>query len=218
MYPKTHTLTSLLFAYLHICTFAYFSAMKGLSLSILIVLLLVGTTRAQPSDFITLKKRGKTIKTYFKGSTVQFSATNGSSYNVVIDDIRHDTLFATEYIIVQMPTRLGVYVLDTATRYHYQFHYSEIRSIHQEKKGFNFANSGYSLMGGSVLLMLGSGVAYLADRDKFSPALLGAAAGLGVVGYLLTRLQITNFKIGKKYRLHYIAVKPIEVQTPIKRL
>jgi hypothetical protein len=211
MHPKTHTLTNLLFAHLHICIFAhllYFSAMKGLPLSILMVLLLVGTTWGQPSDFITLKKRGKTIKTYFKGRPVQFSATNGSSYNVVIDDIRHDSLFVTEYIIVQMPTRLGVYVLDTAARYHYQFHYKDIRVVFYDKKGFNYRNSGYSLMGGSALLLLGSGVSYLADRDKFSPALLGAAAGLGLVGYLLTRLQTTNFVIGKKYSLHYIAVKP----------
>lgn len=182
--------------------------MKGLPLSILLVLCFMGTTMAQPSDFITLKKRGKTIKTFFKGSTVEFSAINGSSYRVVIDDIRHDSLFVTEYIIVQMPTRLGVYVLDTATRYHYQFHYKDIRAIHYEKKGFNFRNSGYSLMGGSALLLVGSGVSYLADRDKFSPALLGAAAGLGLVGYLLTRLQITNFVIGKKYSLQYIAVQP----------
>jgi hypothetical protein len=182
--------------------------MKGLPLSILMVLLLVGTAMAQPSDFITLQKRGKTIKTFFKGSKINFAATNGSSYQAVIDDIRRDSLWLSEYIIVQMPTRLGVYVLDTAARYRYQFHYKDIQSVFYEKKGFNYRNSGYSLMGGSALLLLGSGVSYLADRDKFSPALLGAAAGLGLVGYLLTRLQTTNFVIGKKYSLHYIAVKP----------
>lgn len=172
------------------------------------LLFIASSALGQSADFITLKKRSKTIKTFFKGSPVNFVGTNGQQYQAVIDDIRNDSLFVSEYIIVQMPTRLGVYVLDTAARYRYKFHYNEVRSVFYEKKGFNYANSGYSLMGGSALLLVGSGIAYLADRSKFSLPLMGAAAGLGVVGYLLTRVQNTNFVIGKKYSLHYIAVKP----------
>jgi hypothetical protein len=175
----------------------------------IVLLLFALPAMGQPSDFMVLKKRNnKTVKTYFQGSPIQFVTTSGGSYNAVIDNINNDSLFVSEYIIVQMPTRLGVYVLDTAARYRYRFHYNEIRSIQYEKKGFNYRNSGASLMGGSILLLLGSGVAYVMDKDNFSPELLGAAVGLGIVGYFLTRLQTNNFAIGKKYKLLYMSVQP----------
>jgi hypothetical protein len=176
-------------------------------LFLLIVLFAAAGAFAQPSDFITLKKRSKTIKTFFAGSNMSFITTSGGNFNVQIDHIRNDTLFVTEYIIVPVPTRLGVYVLDTAARYRYNFHYNEIRSVYYEKKGFNFSRSGGNLMGGGALLLVASGVSYLADRSNFSLPLMGVAAGLGLTGYLLTRMQNNNYKIGKKYRLNYISVK-----------
>jgi hypothetical protein len=163
---------------------------------------------AQPSDFISLKKKGRTIRTFFAGSNISFVTTGGANFNVQINNIQNDSLFVTEFIIVQVPTRLGVYVLDTAARYKYKFHYKEIGTVYYGKKGFNFSGSGASLMGGGLLLLVASGVSYLADRSKFSLPLMGAAAGLGLTGYLLTKLQTTNYKIGKKYQLNYISVNP----------
>ncbi len=177
---------------------------------ILLLITLFYTTAcfAQPSDFITLKKRGKTIKTYYAGSDIAFITTSGASFNVQINNIRNDSIFVTEFIIVQVPTRLGVYVLDTAARYKYSFNYKEIGTIYYDKKGFSFSGSGSSLMGGGLLIMVISGVVYLVDRSNFSLPLVGAAAGLGLIGYFLTRLQTTNYKIGKKYQLNYISVNP----------
>jgi hypothetical protein len=163
---------------------------------------------AQPSDFITLKKKGRTIKTFFAGSNISFTTISGGNFNVQVNNIRNDSIFVTEFIIVQMPTRLGVYVLDTVARYKYSFNYKEIGTIYHDKKGFSFSGSGASLMGGGLLLLVASGVVYIADRSNFSLPLMGAAVGLGLTGYLLTRLQTTNYKIGKKYQLNYISVNP----------
>lgn len=185
--------------------------MKGLPLLILMVLLLLGTAQAQPSDFMVLKKRNhKTVKTFFQGSRIQFVTTRGGRHDAVIDLIRNDSLSVSEYVVVQMPTRLGVYVLDTMARYRYKFHYNEVRSIHYDKRGFNFAQSGYSLMGGSVLLLLGNGVSYLVSGRVMRPGILAGIAGLGVVGYFITRLQTSNFVLGKKYHLRYMSVRPAQ--------
>jgi hypothetical protein len=178
------------------------------SLSLFILLFITANIFAQPSDFITLKKKGRTIKTFFAGSNISFITTGGANFNVQINNIRNDSIFVTEFIIVQVPTRLGVYVLDTLARYKYSFNYREIGTIYNEKKGFSFSGSGASLMGGGLLLVVLSGVNYLVNRSNFSLPLMGAAAGLGLTGYLLTRLQTTNYKIGKKYQLNYISVTP----------
>jgi hypothetical protein len=179
------------------------------SLSLLILLFTVSNIFAQPSDFITLKKKGKTIKTFFAGNSISFITTSKANFfNVQINNIRNDSIFVTEFFITQVPTRLGVYVLDTVARYKYSFNYKEVGTVYNDKKGFNFSGSGASLMGGGLLIMVISGVIYLVDRSKFSLPLVGAAAGLGLIGYFLTRLQTTNYKIGKKYQLNYISVNP----------
>ena len=64
-------------------------------------------------------------------------------------------------------------------------------------------------MGGSALLIVGSGVSYLIDKDKFSPELLIAAVGLGGVGYLLSKVGAKGTVIGRKgYALQYMDVTP----------
>ena len=59
-------------------------------------------------------------------------------------------------------------------------------------------------MGGGALLVVGSGVVYLADRNKFSTPLLIAAAGLGTLGYFMAKGGSNGMVIGKKYQLLYI--------------
>jgi hypothetical protein len=46
---------------------------------------------------------------------------------------------------------------------------------------------------------------YVADREKFSPALLGAAVGLATVGYFMSKSGSKGIVIGKKgYQFQYI--------------
>jgi hypothetical protein len=159
----------------------------------------------QPNDFMLLKKRGKTVRSYFPGSHVNFVTVNGGVFPVVIDSIRKDSLWVTEHIVAMLPTRLGVSILDTIARYRYRFHYSEIRTIYNDRRGFSFSGSGASLMGGGMLLLLGSGISYLSNPKGASLGLAAAAAGLGVLGYFLTKAQTRQYKIGKRYRLQYMS-------------
>ena len=173
-----------------------------------ILLLPIITASAQPSDFIVLKKRNQTVRNYFAGSQINFTTVNGGSFEAQVERISKDTLHVVEFIIARVPTRLGVYVLDTVARYHYRFHYKEIRSVYADKRGFNYRNSGYTLMGGAALITLGTGVSYLVDRKKTSVPLLVSGLGHGVAGYFLTRVQTTTYTIGKKYTLKYISTNP----------
>ena len=165
------------------------------------------TVHAQPSDFIILKKKDKTIRSYYAGTQIEFITTTGAYRNAVITRIMNDSIFLQEFIIRQIPTTLGFYITDTAGSYRFAYNYKQVASIGKQQKGFNVSGSGAALMGGGAVLILANGVVFLADRKKFSPALLIASAGLAAIGYFLSKSGSKGIVIGKhNYRLEYIKV------------
>lgn len=171
----------------------------------LLILSFTSSSFSQSADFVVLKKKNKTIKTFYSGYPISLTTVSGAYINAHIKGIKNDTLFLQEFIIRYLPTTLGTYIKDTAGSYHYNFHYNQIKAIGPViKRGFNTKGSGASLFGGGVLLTLASGVVYLADRKNFSAPLLYAAAALGTIGYLLATGGNEGFVIGKKYNLVYM--------------
>ena len=166
---------------------------------------------SQPSDFIVLKKDQRTIKSFFAGSNVGFVTENGY-YSGKIISVKKDSLFMEQYDIRQVPTNLGVYVVDTVATYRLAFNYKEIIKIeNQKRKGFNWAASGGSLLGGGVLITavgLGTWV-FTKPGTQYhaSPALVISGAALAGIGYLLLKSNGSYYAIGKKYHLEYIKVK-----------
>lgn len=177
-----------------------------LRLFTIILLLTAFYSKGQPSDFIILKKKDKTIRSYYPGVEMEFVTKTGAYRKAYITSIHNDSLFMKEYIIRQAMTKFGFYVADTLGSYSYAYDYRDISTIgRKEKKGFNVQGSGAVLLGGGLLLTLASGVVYLADRKKFSPVLMGASAGLAAIGYLMTRVNSKGIIIGKKkYHLEYV--------------
>ena len=170
---------------------------------------------SQASDFIVLKKNDHTVKSFFSGSPIAFETDNGF-YSVQIDAIKKDTVYLLQFDIRQIPTNLGIYVVDTVATYHLKFSYKEIIAIEDQKaKGFNWGASGGSLFGGGILLTaVGLGTwAFTKPGTQYhaSPYLIAGGAVLAGVGYLLLRSGNGKYKIGKNYTLQYIKVK----QTPI---
>ena len=158
---------------------------------------------AQSSDFILFKHKDRTIKTFFVGGQISFTSNTGAFIEANITNIKNDTLYLKEYIIRQVPTQLGVYMLDT-TYYYGQYHYKQILAIGQTGRRFDWGGSGAALMGGGLVLTVASGVVFLADNKKFSPELLGGAVALTGLGYLMSRSSGKGMVIGKKYSLVYI--------------
>ena len=173
---------------------------------ILILLIFAGyVLKAQPSDFIILKKKIKTVKLFYKGSQIEFVTNTGAYRNALIKDVKNDSIFLQEFLINRIPTSLGFYVIDTVGSFRYAYNYKQIYHFGKENKKFNVAGSGATLLGGGALLIVASGVVYLADNKNFSPTLLAAGAGLAAVGYLLSKGSNKGITIGKKnYRLQYI--------------
>ncbi len=176
--------------------------------SFLSILLFISTESwSQSADFIQLKKHNKTIATYYSGSHIAFTAESGAFIEATINGIKNDTLYLQQFIIRYLPTTIGTYIIDTAGSYHYKYHYKQVVAIGQkEKSGFNTKGSGAALLSGGILITLGSGVVYLADRKKFSAPLLLASVGLGTLGYFMAKgkKRGSGMPIGKKYKLVYM--------------
>ncbi|MES2850670.1 MAG: hypothetical protein V4685_16545, partial [Bacteroidota bacterium] len=140
----------------------------------IILIFSLSEATAQVSDFILLKKKGRTVKTFFAGSKITFTSTTGANIEANILAVRNDSLFLRQYITRPVMTGMGFYILDTSF-YYYQFHYKDIAAIGKTGRRFDLAGSGGALMGGGILLAVASGVVYLADNKKFSPELLAAS-------------------------------------------
>ena len=162
---------------------------------------------SQSADFILLKKKNKTVTTFYSGMNIAFTAQSGAYLNATINGIKNDTLYLQEFIIRYLPTTIGTYIIDTAGSYHYKYHYNQIKSIGQkEKTNFNVKGSGAALLGGGIVLTLASAVVFVADREKFSVPLLFASVGLGTLGYFMAKGKKGGggIVIGKKYKLVYM--------------
>jgi hypothetical protein len=166
---------------------------------------------AQPSDILILKKNNRTLQTFFPGNEITFN-TASRNYGGVIRSINNDSLFLIYYDIRQIPTSLGVYILDTVATYPYAVNYKEITGFGKMKKNkFDWSGSGGALLGGGLLLTtVGLGTWLFTkpnSRYYASPYLVGGAAVLGGIGYLLIKSGNKGMMLGKKYSLEYIKVK-----------
>ena len=172
-----------------------------------LLLMLPLASEAQSPDFIILKKNSKTIRNYYPGINIQFVSTGGVYRDALITEIKNDSIYLQEFLVRRLPTVYGTYINDTAGSFRYTYHYNEIKSFgKKEKKGFNAAGSGAALLGGGILLTLASGISYIADKEKFSPGLLGASVALGGLGYLMTTTGKKAIVIGRKYTLKYMSM------------
>ncbi len=170
-----------------------------------VLLILSSACGAQSSDFIILKKGNKTIRNIYAGTNIQFVSTSGAYRDALITSVKNDSIYLQEFLVRRMPTVYGSYINDTAGSFRYTYHYNQIGSLGKKSsKGFNISGSGAALMGGGILLTLASGVSYIADKDKFSPELLGAAVALGGLGYLISTSGKNGIVIGRKYTLQYM--------------
>ena len=178
--------------------------------SIFSVLVIIGLSAfcqpKQSADFILFKKHDKTINSFHVGDNIPFTNPSGAFIDAKITDIKNDSLFLRQFIVQQIYTTMGYYVVDTVGSYRYTYNYKDIKAIGRVGPKFDVSSGGATLMGGGLLLAVASGVVFLADRQKFSPGLLIGSIGLAGLGYIMTKAGGKGMVIGKKYKLVYVEV------------
>ncbi len=162
------------------------------------------------SDLLVLKKKNRTIQSFFPGSEMMFY-TNLRYYDAYVTSIEKDSIFLVQYDVRQVPTNLGVYMLDTVAKYYFSISYKDILGFGRNKKNFNWAASGGALFGGGILLTTAGLATWVFSKPNTRyyarPELVVGAAVLAAVGYLIMKKGSGNIKLGKKYTLHYINLK-----------
>jgi hypothetical protein len=178
---------------------------------LIICLLFFFTCKSQPSDILILKKNSRSLQTFFPGSAIKFFSAS-SYYDGYVTSIYKDSVFIIQYDVRQIPTTLGVYILDTVGVYNFGVNYKDIIGFGKDRnKKFSWAGSGGALLGGGTLLtVVGLGTWIFTKpytRYYASPYLIGASAILAGIGYILTKSNGKGILLGKKYSLEYINVK-----------
>ena len=162
------------------------------------------------SDFLILKKNGKTVKSFYPGTEMTFYT--GTHYHVgSVESIQRDSVYLIYYDVRTVMTTLGVYVLDTVATYPFSVAYRDITSFQKERKNFDWSSSGATLLGGGVLLSAAGLISWILTKPNTeyhaSPQLIIGAAAIAVVGYFIMKNSNKNMKLGKKYTLLYIKIK-----------
>lgn len=180
------------------------------SLLVLSVTIFFGLSCAAQSDLLILKKNYHTIQTFFPGSEMTFS-TSSRFYKAYVSTINNDSVFLLQYDVRQIPTTLGIYILDTVSTYRFAINYHDIKSFGKSRSGFDLNGSGAALFGGGILLATAGLITWIITKPNTqyhaSPQLVIGAAVLAGIGYLLMKSGNKNMKLGKKYSLDYIKVK-----------
>lgn len=182
------------------------------TLSVFFLSIFFSSLCAAQSDILILKKNRKTIHTFFPGSEMRFSTGYRYFYgDIYVTSIQRDSVFLIQYDIRQVPTNLGVYVLDTIARYNFGINYKDITGFGKNSKRFDWSASGGALFGGGILLStvgLGTWIFTKPNtRYHASPGLIIGSAALAGVGYLLLKSHNKEMKLGNKYSLTYLKVK-----------
>lgn len=159
---------------------------------------------SQQSDFISLKKNGRTIKNYFTGSSFDFVHANGSMVSGIIDRIYKDTLYMYQYDIRMSPTPWGTRFADTIGKYDLKYSFREIAAIPKPGKGFEFIRNGTLFMVGGIGYAALHTINGLIQKSKIEPATLAISGGVALVGFGMRKLRKYYYTIGKKYTIDYV--------------
>ena len=162
----------------------------------------------QGSDLLLLKKgKGKTLQTFFAGSSIHFIDISNREESGVIKKIENDTLFIKYYDIRQRYTMWGTTVMDTVTAALDKYHYNEIKAIYKPGKSFEFIRNGTLFMlGGAAYAILHLANAAI-QKQPVDGKTMAIAGSVAATGFMMRLLRKYTYPIGTKYQLSYIGLK-----------
>lgn len=175
----------------------------------------------QSQDILVFKKKNKTIKNYWKGSTIAFQLANGIWQKGEITKIKKDS-----FQIIPTAIIYHQFSIDTIKFWKVDYSIKDICALPKDGVHIDWINNRFEIAeagdnygtfigDGSIFKLGAAGYAVLnitnaliqdgvvSDADKKS---LKTAAAVFAFGVLLKNLHKQTIKLGKKYHLQTISI------------
>ena len=183
-----------------------FQGMKLFLLSTLLILSFVSFS--QTSDFMVLKKKDRTIQTFFPGSHINFQLDNGQWLEGPIIKIIRDSIFIEQQKEQGYLTIWGTPAYQLLNLGVLKFHVNEIVALPYKEKHVSIIDNGILFqVAGATYITLNIANSII-QKDPFFAAQnltnIGIAAGVLLFGKILQWSHPTQITIGKKYQLQII--------------
>ncbi len=153
-----------------------------------------------------LRKRNKTIHTYFESGYIQLQLSNHQWIEGRLKKIKADSLFIDQMLLRQVGNFWGLPTVDTMRLGLYKIHINEVYAMPKEKESFAFFRNGVLFQAAGAGYM---GLNIINGLGKSEPVFegdnlgkLGIAAGVFAVGTLLSATYKNTCVLGKKYMLY----------------
>ncbi|MEP6844504.1 MAG: hypothetical protein ABI861_00805 [Panacibacter sp.] len=178
---------------------------------ILVVLsfLLINSIFSQ--DFLLLKKRNKTIASFYIGNAITFRTTAGNWVDAYINKITNDTLYIKEFELVRYVNSWGMPSVDTMWRNRRKITIKDMSAFPRQNQSVNYIKDGTIFQVGAGGYILLNVINTLSDGDNLfennNGSRLGIAALVFIIGTLMHTSRSPVIEIGKKYTLKYIKMQ-----------
>lgn len=163
------------------------------------------TASSQGTDIMVLKKRnGRTMKTFVRGSSIQFIDISGHKVSGTLFRIAKDSLYLLNYDIRSAYTMWGTMVQDTVSANLTRYHFRELTHIAKPPRSFEFVRNGTLFMLGGTSYAVLHTVNGAIKKEPLNVQDLAISGGIAVTGFLMMKLRKYYYPIGDRYRLNYI--------------
>ncbi len=161
------------------------------------------------SDILLLQKKDQTIKTWVRGSQINFQFSNYQWINGVIKLIRNDSISVRQMEVRTVADRFGFPIIDTAWFGIIKLHIKEIRALPKKAKWGEFITNGSLLKLGSLAYIFLNIVNGFISNQSISAGSnltnIGIAGSVFIVGTILKATHKDVTLLGKKYTMKTIS-------------
>ncbi len=176
---------------------------------LIVITFLFHITASSQTDILLLQKKDQTIKTWVKGSLINFQFSNYQWITGEIKMIKNDSIAVRQMEVRTVPDRFGFPTIDTVWFGTLKLHIREIRAMPKKEKWGGFITDGSLLQLGSlayIFLNLVNGfILNQSNSTKTNLTNLGIAGGVFVAGTVLKQTHKEDILLGKKYTFKTIA-------------
>lgn len=170
----------------------------------LIVLTATGTAFAQTGPLL-LQKRGRTVKTFFEGSHIEFLTRYKTPMQGIISRFKNDTLYIRDFSIQKSMSSLGGVYFDTLYFPELGVHYRDIGYFRPEKnKATARRLGGFMQKAGVAWLLMNviNGALKQEPRREWLDTPNAILTGTLLAGGTALKIKAgKDWKIGRKYQL-----------------